>query len=837
MQKKGYFRHTCINWVLFSTHIILFNRNCLHLIDMNSTKQFLILFLSIFVFSFTTIAQQQVKILIKIANQKKEPLVFASVTVTSQLDSTLSVTKIADSSGIAQFNLQQEGLYTVKISSINYQPITKGIAVTATKTSFSFIAEPVGKTLEAAVITSKRPLMKQEDDKTIVDPENLVAASTSGYEVIEKTPGLFVDQDGNIYISSMTPATVQINGRDMRMSSADIASMLKNLPPNSISKIEIIKTPSAKYDASSSGGIVNVVLRKGVKLGTTGSINAGVQQGTYGNQFMGFTLNNNDGKKSSSLNISFNHRDGYERIKTDRIFAPDSILSQNAMTMYPGKNFYGDYSLTYELNKKWDITYDAMVTYNKFNNNSENFNTIKKISTAQLLSNSVNSVNNDGNSLMIGSGFETKYKIDSLGSEWTNDTWYGRTISNSDQVFANTYTFPFIANSTGNGSADNTRDYINAKSDLKLKMKNKFTIEAGIQSSFNIFNNKANYFRQSNGNNIVDKNRTNTFRYKGNINSLYLQGSKTLGKDFVIKSGVRAENTNMKGHQTIPADTTFSIQRTDLFPYIYLSKNLMKIAGFDLRAYLIYRRTITRPGYNELNPFSRYVDEYLSESGNPSLRPQFNQNYEANISVDERPILAVGVNDTKDIFTNVVYQSDTSKSQAFRTYDNLGKNKEWYFRGLGAIPPGGRYFFVLGAQYNHNFYQGLYENKPLSFKKGTWTFFTYQTFNIDKRSVITLNGFVRFRGQQQFYELTTFGSLNTSVNRKFLKDKLVVTLSLSDMFATNKNNFTINQGSVNASGFRQSDTRRVGINLRYNFGTRKKEENTNMFNAEPPVNN
>ena len=205
--------------------------------------------------------------------------------------------------------------------------------------------------------------------------------------------------------------------------------------------------------------------------------------------------------------------------------------------------------------------------------------------------------------------------------------------------------------------------------------------------------------------------------------------------------------------------------------------------------------------------------------------------------MDERPILAVGINDTKDIFTNVIYQSDTSQRQALRTYDNLGKNKEWYFRGLGAIPPGGRYFFVAGAQYNHNFYQGLYENKPLSFKKGTWTFFTYQTFKIDKRSVITLNGFVRLKGQQQFYELTTFGALNASVNRKFMKDKLVATISISDMFATNRNNFTIEQGSIKASGFRQADTRRLGLNLRYNFGIRKKEENKNIFNVEPPISN
>ncbi len=152
---------------------------------------------------------------------------------------------------------------------------------------------------------------------------------------------------------------------------------------------------------------------------------------------------------------------------------------------------------------------------------------------------------------------------------------------------------------------------------------------------------------------------------------------------------------------------------------------------------------------------------------------------------------------------------------------------------MGALPPGKKYFFVFGAQYNHNFYQGLYENKPLLFKKGTWTFFTYHALKLDKRSQVTLNGFVRFNGQQQFYELTSFGALNTSINRQFLQQKLTVTLNMVDIFATNKNNFSINQGSVNASGFRESDTRRFGINIRYNFGIRKKEEN-NIFNVESP---
>jgi hypothetical protein len=775
--------------------------------------------------------------IIKISNQKGEPLAFATITIINRADSTQKNSMSSDSSGIARFDLAKNNQYTVRITSINYHPVEKGISTSGNQTTFNFIAEPLGKTLETAIVTSKKPLMTQEDDKLIVDPENLVEASTSGYEVIEKTPGLFVDQDGNIYISSLTPATVQINGRDMRMSAADVATMLKSLPPNAISKIEIIKTPSAKYDASSSGGIVNVVLKKGVKIGMTGSVNGGAQQGTYGNQFIGFNLNNNDGKRSSYVNLNYSKRNSYEKIITDRIFATDSMLSQHAYTTYPANTYFAGYGLNYSLNEKWNLDFSGHLNLNKSDNSTDNRSVIRKISTSQTLTDNLNHVNNKGSSFLIGNGVETKLKIDTLGSEWATNVFYFFAHNTSDQVFATTFFSPPFPGTGGDGNGDNKRNYFSAKSDLKLKMKNKFTFETGGRTTIHTYKNITDYFRESGGVRTKDANRTNTFNYKENINSLYLQGSQTLGKDFVIKTGVRLENTNMNGRQIIPSDTTFTIQRTDLFPYIYLSKNLMKIAGYDLRAYLVYRRTISRPVYEQLNPFPRYIDQYLSEAGNPSLRPQFTQNYEANVSVDERPILAIGVNDTKDIFTNVIYQSDTSQRQAYRTYDNLGKNKEWYFRGLGALPPGGRYFFVLGAQYNHNFYQGLYENKPLSFKKGTWTFFTYQTFKVDKRSVITLNGFFRLKGQQQFYELTTFGALNTSINRKFLKEKLIVSLSLSDMFATNKNNFIISQGSVNASGFRQSDTRRVGINIRYNFGIRKKEDTNNMFNTEPPVSN
>jgi iron complex outermembrane recepter protein len=782
-------------------------------------------------FLLSPVFAQQTSVSFKVVNAKQQPVSFASVTV-MMADSSGKQQQVADSNGIARFTQVVAGQYIVTATSVNYEPVEKRVTIKGSNATFTIVMETASKTLGGVTVTATRPLMRQEDDKTIVDPENLAISSTNAYEIIEKTPGLFVDQDGNIYLTSTTPAAIYINGRELKMSPADVATMLKSLPPNSIASIEIMRTPSARYDASGSGGIVNVVLKKGVRIGLTGSVNVGMNQGVYSNRFAGININNNNGRRTTYINVQMSQRNTYEQIKSDRIFAPDSILAQDAFTKYPTNSYYAGYGVGYELNKKLDINYDGRLTYNHSKNSTVNLSEINKISTGDVITRNEAHVKNSAKSLNFNQGLALKYKIDTLGSEWTTDLSYTFVPNNSAQLFNTVFFEPQFPDAGGDGDIDNTLHFFIAQTNFIKKFPKKLTFEAGLKTSNVWFNNETDYFRQSNGSRVKDAFRTRSYRYTENIHSAYVQGSKNIS-GVIFKAGVRMENTNMKGHQTLPGDTSFSQHRTDFFPYIYISKPIMNIAGYELRAYLVFRRTISRPAYEYLNPFPRYVDPYLFETGNPSLRPQFTFNYEANISVDERPLLAIGVNETKDIFTQVIYQADSSSSLAYRTYDNLGKNKEIYFRGLGAIPPGKRYFFVVGAQYNHNFYEGLYENAPLAFKRGSWTFFTYHNLKITPLMQFTLNGFVRFKGQLQFYELSTFGSLNMSLSQQFLKKKLTVTLSAQDIFFTNNNHFTIKQGSVNASGFREGDTKRFGIGVRYNFGFRKREEN-NMFNVESP---
>jgi len=732
---------------------------------------------------------------------------------------------IADSSGMVYLKVDSVKNYYFRTSWVGYQ-ITDTVLNFSQNSFQNLLLKESTSMLNEVVVKSSKPLIRQEDDKSVVDPEPLAASSTNAFETVEKTPGIITDQDGNIYLNGLSPATIQINGRDLKMSPTDIAIMLKSLPPNAIQKIELIRTPSAKYDASGGGGVVNIVLMKGIKLGVNGSLNSGFAQGLYGNQFIGFNLANNNDKLNSYVNAQYSNNNGYTITNSDRSVTLDTLLRQNARSVSPSNAINMGYGFGKTLGEKWELNYDGRISQNKSDNSTINASIVNVISLNKNLSELKSLVDNNANNKFINQSFRAKLKLDTVGGEWINDLAFNFSHSSTNQVYTNS----LVGNPNlfgGNGDFGNDRSYFTYQSDFKKKWLGLIT-EVGFKTSTLNFKSSSNYTKTAQNSTSPDPFRTNSFTYTEQINAAYIQGAKTWGP-VVLKVGTRFEQTIMQGHQFVPKDTTFSLNRTDAFPYVFLSRKIFKIMEYEVRAFLVYRKTISRPSYDFLNPFAKYIDPFLYEVGNPNLKPQFTNNYEANISVDDKPLLAFGVNETKDIFTNVVYQSPTNKQVSYRTYDNLGKSRETYFRIVGVIPPGKKFFAVIGSQYNRNDYNGFYEGKPISFNKGTWTFFTFQSLKLDGLSTMTLNGFWRLSGQQQFYELSDFGSLNTSINRQFLNKKLIVTASYNDFLFTNKNNFTLRQGSQNAIGYRENDTRRWGLSVRFNFGFKPKENKMDML--------
>jgi iron complex outermembrane recepter protein len=765
---------------------------------------------------------------ISVKDGSGSPLPGAVVSLIHLPDSVKANT-FTNGNGVAVFEKAAQGIYLLRVSHLNFHAIEKTIMVKGGKQEYDILLTDKVRELEVITVTARRPLITQEDDKMIIDPEPIANTSTNTLEVLEATPGLFVDQDGGIYLNSATPAVVYINGREQKMSNQDINTILRSLPPGSVQRIEVLRTPSTKYDAASSGGIINIVLKKGVKIGRFGSVNGGMNQGVFGNQYAGFTLNNSGDKSTSYLNANLGFNNMLEEINSTRLMAPDTFLVQVSGTRSSNNSTYLGYGINYDLKEQLSFSYDGRLNLNIRESKGENSNTIRTSELVKLME-SDNRVTNENSFVSVQQDLGLNWKPDSTGNEWDTKFSYSYNHIDGLQEYSSGYILPYPFSVAGGGDNLQHRHFLQMQSDLTWQLPLKVKLETGAKGAWQGYNSDADFFTMTAmEQKEPDPLRTNTFRYNELISAVYAQASRTLPGEFLLKAGVRMEHTRMEGRQQRPMDTSFVVDRADWFPYVYLSRKVFSMGDFELRGYLIYRKTINRPGYQSLNPTVRFVDQFMYETGNPALRPQFTENYEVNISFNDFPVFAIGRNFTTDIFTPVVYQDDSPGKSAVRTWDNIGKSKETYLRGLVGIPPGKTYFFALGAQYNLNAYDGLYENEPFQYTRGSWRFFTFHSLKLFKETRLTMNGFLMHNGNYNFYELKTFGMLNIGINQTLLNKKLHITLNARDVLRTMVTAFELNQGSISAYGDRYADTQRFGINIRYNFGIKTKEEKREMF--------
>lgn len=778
-------------------------------------------FIVFFIFISYVLSAQSGKIKITVYDDENLTVPGAVVKISKQ-SNNFKIAEMTDNNGIININNIEYDDYNLSISHIGFKEIDTLVRFAADKKDFKFKLETQSFALGEVSIVGKKPLIRQDGDKMVVDPAPIASIASNTLEVLESTPGLFVDQDGGIFISGSTPATIYINGREQKMSSQDLTTILRSLPPNSIDKIEIMKTPSAKYDASSTGGIINIILKKGVKLGTFGSVNLGMNQGIFNRQSAGISYNSGAGNTATYFNLNINNYKTREELNSIRNIHKDTAITQSSVYDSKYIPMMLGYGVNFDLKDKSSLSIDGRINYTGRNSVSDNLNNI--VFSEDVFSSSTNEYSSKSGFLSVQHDLGYKYKLDTASSELEVKFSHSFSKNNSDQNYNIESLSPIAYSFSGNNTNTQLRNFYLFETNLNYNFPKKIKLEAGIKSTLQTFGNKSDHFYNNNGISVPDSSKINDYKYFENINAAYSQVTFNLLSLIDIKTGFRIENTIMKGDQNLPVKSNYDINRTDFFPYLYLSRKIFSMMGADLFAFAIYRRTISRPGYNELNPNIKLVDQFLYESGNPKLKPQFTDNVEVNISFNDMPVFAMGKNYTTDIFTSVNYPSDINESIIIKTYDNVGKNTETYFRGIVGIPPGNKYFFAIGAQYNHNDYNGLYKGEPWTYSKGNWRFFTFHSLNIFKNTKINLMGFYMTPSQWSFYEISALGQLNMGITQTFLDKKLTVTLNARDILNTMNTKFTYNQGTINSSGNRIPDTRWVGFNVRYSFGLDKKTD-------------
>ena len=286
-----------------------------------------LLFIPAILFSILATAQStgRGKIKITITNEKAIALENATVELIKAKDSSLVKVAITDKDGVAEFEKISFGSYLLKATMVNYGPQYSSVAELSESNADinvpSLSLQPQSTQLGGVTVTGKKPFIQKLSDRLVVNVENsIVNAGSSAMDVLERSPGVSIDQNDVLGLRGRQGVIIMIDGKPSPMTGADLANYLRGLPSSAIERIEIITNPSAKYDAAGNSGIIDIRMKKDQRFGVNGTLTAGYGQGVYPKANTGTTFNYRNKKVNLFGNYNYAYRKGLNHLFLDRNF-------------------------------------------------------------------------------------------------------------------------------------------------------------------------------------------------------------------------------------------------------------------------------------------------------------------------------------------------------------------------------------------------------------------------------------------------------------------------------------------------------------------------------------
>lgn len=758
-----------------------------------------------------------------------KPVAAATVLLLRANDMKLIKTAVTNADGNYEFDRIADGEYLVNISSAGYEKM-QGDKFTLSNGSSKQLAalqlNPAVKGLSEVTLTSKKPFIETKIDKTVVNVDaSPTNAGATALEVLEKSPGITVNNDGIISLRGKAGVIVMMDGKQTFLSPADLANLLKNLPASAIDQIEIMTNPSARYDASGNSGIINIKTKKGKAGGFNGSVMTGITTSFFEANNTFYVI------PKSQNSINFNYRKNKINFfgnYNPNIFRGRSQLNINRRIIDENKTVLGyrdvetqfkfgnnnhtlKLGLDYAPDKK--NTYGIVVSGFAFSGHptpqtitttsDENYNPLSVM---------VSKTENRIRFKNLSANFNYRHQFDSAGKELTADVDY----IVYDNTSAMTLTTDFY-----NGGWQQTNDQLvlkgrlpsgiqifSFKSDYVHPFKKGGRFEAGIKSSFVKNDNLVSYLRWD-GTKWVDDTRSNHFIYDENINAVYANANRQFGK-WSLQGGLRLENTMAKGYQ-VNNDSSFKRNFTNLFPSAFVSYAADKNNQFTVS----YSRRITRPNYQDLNPFIYFLDSLSYRKGNPFLLPQFTHNVELSHSFKNKLITTLNYNFTNDVISQLVKPDG---DLLFLTSENVAQFRNMGISITAPVPVTKWWTSNIFLNVFNNQYKGIYENKPLDLSYTSYMINITQTFTIKQGFTLEMSGFYRAKGVNQLNIDEPMYVINFGGQKQIMKGKGTVRLNLRDPFWIQRYKGRTEYDIVDSRVKNKWDNRQVTASFTYRFG-------------------
>lgn len=788
----------------------------------------LMLALSMVMLPFCLLAQVKASISGTVQDKDQKPVAAATINLIKAVDTALVKVAVIQDNGYFIFDNLKPGSYRISITAVGFVPYISDSIVVAESESkklplITLSVADAGQ-LNAVTVTARKPFVERKIDRTVVNVDALISnAGTNALEVLDKAPGILVDQDGNVSMNGKSGVVIFIDDKPTYLNGADLASYLKSLPSGTLETIEIMTNPPAKYDAAGNAGVINIRTKKLKQKGFNGSFSPGYMQGRYPKSFNSLNVNFRNNAFNYFANIGYNYSENFSDLLIQRRYVnddgtPHSLFSQNTWIKRKDRSGSLRMGVDYTMDKANSIGLVLNGTTRKgtstIDNNSYLYNGVGELDSLITADNMDKGIFSRGS---VGLNYRHKYK--QTGRELGIDLDYIYNESDANQLYKNA---SYLADNTLKGKDDlsgKLPSYINIysfKADYTHPFTNGFKAEAGIKGSLIETNNIAEYYVTVENVTNPDYDKTNHFTYRENINAAYLNFSREW-KRFGVQFGLRGENTIMRGYQLgnlLKPDSAFKRDYINLFPTVYLSYKLDSAAKNQF--IFSYGKRIQRPNFGNLNPFIRPLDKFTFYVGNPFLQPMLAHTIDISHIYDNK------------ITTKLSYSyyngeiGETIELQGHQYYSrpaNIGKSHYFSLSVNATIEPAPwvtiNWFGI--AEYTR-FKAKLYTTVLDTSKINYVTNFNSQ-FRLGKGWTAELLGLYRADLLTAQFVLGDFWTLSGAIQKKILKGKGSIKLTIQDMFYTRLNYGTINNLQNAKGNYRnQGDTRVLGINFTWNFG-------------------
>ena len=696
--------------------------------------------------------------------------------------------------------------YTVKASSIGFQPAAHQFLYPDTARLATITLKRDTRLLAEVRVQAARPPIERRADRFIVNVAgSVLETGSNGLEILQKSPGLWVDPNGNISLRGQS-VMVMINDVVQRMSAADLAQYLRTLRSEDIAKIEILPNPPAEFEAEGSGGIVHIVLKRGRDEGFTGTLNTQYRQQVarpaYG---VGATLN----YKIRSLYVF--GTGGYSQDRSAYIATND--------IRYPDQHAYNSFTNRENNNQQTMLRLGAI--YEFAANQSIGLQTnLNRGNLRQRFDTEIALI--DPQSITEGSATSAWTRTPELNSATLNYSWKTDSLGSGLKVIAdylhsenpNTnefhsrYTDPQRDAVFRNATPSTTRLY-SAQTDYTQWLA-ATQLKAGLKFTNTDRDNEVIHEQFESGQWLLDPGRSNRFRYQEQLLMGYAALERQF-KRFSAQVGLRAEQTIMDGN-SVSADIRFRRSYVNLFPSVFLLHRLDSAGKRSL--VLNYTRRLSRPSFAALNPYRLQFYDFLAQIGNPDLLPEYTDRVEAGIT------LAGGLSWD-------VYYATTSNTMA-QYAETVDKMIEYQIRNFGSSHRYGTSVYApvkvrswWSMTNNLNLYYLRYQIAEADYRNTSFNISTYQVFTIKKIGDADLFAFYRSPYLTANSDMADYCSVDIGFTKRLWNNQARLRLNVTDIFNTAREREVTQDPSATVYFYQKRPTRTVGLSFSYTITSGK----------------